>query len=74
MVIRPIAALGRFTLSAGRRLFSMLGGMSLLFGEALCCTAKGLIIPAQRIRRRVTKAAALIVASPEYHGSMSGTT
>ncbi|MCK4293873.1 MAG: ABC transporter permease [Planctomycetes bacterium] len=49
--IRPIAALGRFTLGAGRRAFSMLGRMSLLFGEALCCTAKGLIVPAQRIRR-----------------------
>ncbi len=49
--IRPIAALGRFTLGAGRRAFSMLGQMSLLFGEALCCTAKGLIVPAQRIRR-----------------------
>ena len=49
--IRPITALGRFTLGAGRRTFSMLGRMSLLFGEALCCTAKGLIVPAQRIRR-----------------------
>jgi len=51
MVIRPIAVLGRFTLEAGRRVFSMLGGMSLLLGECFCCTAKGLIVPGQRIRR-----------------------
>ena len=51
MVIRPVAAVGRFTLEAGRRVFSVLGGMSLLFGEAVCCAAKGLLVPGQRIRR-----------------------
>ena len=51
MAIRPIAALGRFTLGAGRRIFSMLGGMSLLLGEAASGTAKGLLVPGQRIGR-----------------------
>ncbi|MHC4462379.1 MAG: MlaE family ABC transporter permease [Planctomycetota bacterium] len=48
---RAIGALGQFTLRAGRGIFSILGGMSLLLGEATSSTAKGLLIPGQRIGR-----------------------
>jgi len=48
---RAAAALGRFTLTAGRSIFSMLGGMSLLLGEVSSSTAKGLLISEQRISR-----------------------
>jgi len=48
---RAVAALGRFILTAGRSIFSMLGGMSLLLGEVSSSTAKGLLISEQRISR-----------------------
>ncbi len=48
---RAVASLGRFTLTAGRSIFSMLGGMSLLLGEVSSSTAKGLLISEQRISR-----------------------
>jgi phospholipid/cholesterol/gamma-HCH transport system permease protein len=48
---RAVAALGRFTLRTGRSIFSMLGGMSLLLGQASSSTAKGLLIPGQQIGR-----------------------
>ena len=43
--------LGRFVLRAGRRFFSMLGGMYLLLGEATYNTTKGLLVPGQHIGR-----------------------
>lgn len=50
-LVRAVAALGRFILTAGRSIFSMLGGMSLLLGEVSSSTAKGLFISEQRISR-----------------------
>jgi len=47
-LVRAVAALGRFILTAGRSIFSMLGGMSLLLGEVSSSTAKGLFISEQR--------------------------
>ena len=51
MILRSLAGLGRVTLEVGRRILSVFGGMSFLFGEAICHTAKGLMIPGQRIGR-----------------------
>jgi phospholipid/cholesterol/gamma-HCH transport system permease protein len=48
---RAVAALGRVIFRAGRSLFSALGGMSLLLGQTTSITAKGLLIPEQRIGR-----------------------
>ena len=45
------AALGRFELKAVRRFFSMLGAMYSLLSEATCITAKGMLVPGQRIGR-----------------------
>jgi len=48
---RPAAALGRFTIRAGRSIFSMLGGMSLLLGQATSSTTRGLLVRSERIGR-----------------------
>jgi phospholipid/cholesterol/gamma-HCH transport system permease protein len=48
---RAAAAVGQFTLAAGHSIFSMLGGMFLLLGQASSTTAKGLLVPGQRIGR-----------------------
>jgi len=45
------AAVGRFTLKTGRSIFSILGGMSLLLGQASSSATKGLLIPGQQIGR-----------------------
>jgi phospholipid/cholesterol/gamma-HCH transport system permease protein len=45
------AAFGRFELKAVRRFFSMLGAMYSLLSEATCITAKGMLVPGQRIGR-----------------------
>jgi phospholipid/cholesterol/gamma-HCH transport system permease protein len=44
-------AFGRFEFKAVRRFFSMLGSMYLLLSEATCSTAKGMLLPGQRIGR-----------------------
>jgi phospholipid/cholesterol/gamma-HCH transport system permease protein len=46
-----VGFLGQLTLRGGRRIFSMLGGISLLLGQATSRTAKGLLIPSERIGR-----------------------
>ncbi|MBW8040318.1 MAG: ABC transporter permease [Planctomycetes bacterium] len=51
VLARAVGTLGQFTLSAGRSIFSMLGGMSLLLGKATSYTTKGLLVPGQRIGR-----------------------
>ena len=43
------AAFGRFEFKAVRRFFSMLGEMHLLLSEAMYSTAKGMLVPGQRI-------------------------
>ena len=43
------AVFGRFEMKAVRRFFSMLGAMFLLLSEATYSTAKGIIVPGQRI-------------------------
>ena len=45
------AAFGRFELKTVRRFFSMLGAMYLLLSEATYSTAKGMLVPGQRIGR-----------------------
>jgi phospholipid/cholesterol/gamma-HCH transport system permease protein len=46
---RAVGLLGRFTLRAGRGVFSLLGGMSLLLAETTSSAAKGLLVPGQRL-------------------------
>jgi phospholipid/cholesterol/gamma-HCH transport system permease protein len=46
-----IAALGRLTLSAGRKVFSALGGMCLLLCVTASNTITGLFVPGQRLGR-----------------------
>lgn len=48
---RAVGGLGQFTLRVGRTVFSTLGGMSLLLGEATSSTTRGLLIPGQHIGR-----------------------
>ena len=48
---RVLGATGNFVLTAGHRIFSMLGGMSLLFTETACIVFKGLFVPGQKIGR-----------------------
>ena len=49
--IRPLASLGGLTLSVGRKFFGLFGGMSLLLGETLGTTARGMFQPGQRLGR-----------------------
>ncbi len=46
-----VAALGRFVLKTGERIFSTLGAMTLLLGQVSCVTAKGLFLPQQSLGR-----------------------
>ena len=48
---RLVAAVGQFSLRTGRSIFSILGGMSLLLGQASSSATKGLLIPGQQIGR-----------------------
>lgn len=48
---RTVGFLGQFILTAGHRIFSMLGGMSLMLGKVASSTTKGLLVPGQRIGR-----------------------
>jgi len=47
-----VAALGRFVISTGRRIFSTLGAMSLLLIQVSYAIIKGLFLPRQRLGRK----------------------
>lgn len=48
---QALGGVGHLILTAGHRIFSILGGITLLFGEVASGTTKGLLIPGQRIGR-----------------------
>ena len=48
---KVLGVTGNFVLTAGHKIFSMLGGMSLLFTETACIAFKGLFVPGQKIGR-----------------------
>jgi phospholipid/cholesterol/gamma-HCH transport system permease protein len=51
VVIRAMGALGRLTLYAGHNAFSAVGGVSLLFSDAVSNTITGLFVPGRRLGR-----------------------
>jgi len=48
-LLRPVAALGQFTISATKRFLVMVGGMSLLCWAAAGLTLRGIILPGERL-------------------------